>query len=165
MRLLQAALDTPLDSPFSATLSVHGLHFTVCALSISSLLSIFWKVDSQKKRVCSKRESIRREYSRFARDRESIRANRPTKMLYLAQPRHIGWAIYRLTFASLCRPIPWRLLGPKSKCWGPCTPPPSPTEAYLTLPASLLALPLLLPPPQWTCCSPSPPKPLEKGET
>ena len=31
MRLFQAALDTPLDSPFSATLSVHGLHFTVCA--------------------------------------------------------------------------------------------------------------------------------------
>ena len=29
MRLFQAALDTPLDSPFSATLSVHGLHFTV----------------------------------------------------------------------------------------------------------------------------------------
>ena len=34
MRLFQAALDTPLDSPFSATLSVHGLHFTVCAPSI-----------------------------------------------------------------------------------------------------------------------------------
>ena len=31
--LFQAPLDTPLDSPFSATLSVHGLHFTVCALS------------------------------------------------------------------------------------------------------------------------------------
>ena len=31
MRLFQGALDTPLDSPFSATLSVHGLHFTVCA--------------------------------------------------------------------------------------------------------------------------------------
>ena len=29
VRLFQAALDTPLDSPFSATLSVHGLHFTV----------------------------------------------------------------------------------------------------------------------------------------
>ena len=29
MRLFQAALDTPLDSPFSATLSVHGLHFTI----------------------------------------------------------------------------------------------------------------------------------------
>ena len=27
------SLDTPLDSPFSATLSVHGLHFTVCAPS------------------------------------------------------------------------------------------------------------------------------------
>ena len=34
MRLLQGALDTPLDSPFSATLSVHGLHFTVCAPSM-----------------------------------------------------------------------------------------------------------------------------------
>ena len=33
MRLFQAPLDTPLDSPFSATLSVHGLHFTVCAPS------------------------------------------------------------------------------------------------------------------------------------
>ena len=33
MRLFQAALDTPLDSPFSAALSVHGLHFTVCAPS------------------------------------------------------------------------------------------------------------------------------------
>ena len=33
MRLFQAALDTPLDSLFSATLSVHGLHFTVCAPS------------------------------------------------------------------------------------------------------------------------------------
>ena len=35
MRLFQAALDTPLDSPFSTTLSVHGLHFTVCAPSIT----------------------------------------------------------------------------------------------------------------------------------
>ena len=35
MRLFQGALDTPLDSPFSATLSVHGLHFTVCAPSIN----------------------------------------------------------------------------------------------------------------------------------
>ena len=34
MRLFPAALDTPLDSPFSATLSVHGLHFTVYAPSI-----------------------------------------------------------------------------------------------------------------------------------
>ena len=33
MRLFQGALDTPLDSPFSATLSVHGLHFTVYAPS------------------------------------------------------------------------------------------------------------------------------------
>ena len=29
MRLFQAALDTCLDSPFFASLSVHGLHFTV----------------------------------------------------------------------------------------------------------------------------------------
>ena len=35
MRLSQAALDTPLDSPSSATLSVHGLHFTVYAPSIN----------------------------------------------------------------------------------------------------------------------------------
>ena len=33
MRLFQAPLDTSLDSTFSATLSVHGLHFTVCAPS------------------------------------------------------------------------------------------------------------------------------------
>ena len=33
MRLFQAAPDTPLDSPFSATLSVHNLHFTVGAPS------------------------------------------------------------------------------------------------------------------------------------
>ena len=33
MRLFQAALDTPLDSPFFANLSVHGLHFTVYAPS------------------------------------------------------------------------------------------------------------------------------------
>ena len=33
MRLFQAALDTPPYSPFTATLSVHGLHFTVYALS------------------------------------------------------------------------------------------------------------------------------------
>ena len=33
MRPFQAALDTPLDSPFSATLSVHGLRFTVCTPS------------------------------------------------------------------------------------------------------------------------------------
>ena len=33
MRLLQAPLDTCLDSPFFAGLSVHGLHFTVYALS------------------------------------------------------------------------------------------------------------------------------------
>ena len=34
MRLFQAALDTCLDSPFFASLSVHGLHFTAYAPSI-----------------------------------------------------------------------------------------------------------------------------------
>ena len=34
MHLFKAALDTPLDSPFFASFSVHGLHFTVCAPSI-----------------------------------------------------------------------------------------------------------------------------------
>ena len=34
MRLFPAALDTPLDSPFSTTLSVHGLHFMLYAPSI-----------------------------------------------------------------------------------------------------------------------------------
>ena len=34
VRLFQAALDTCLDSPFFASLSVHGLHFTVYAPSI-----------------------------------------------------------------------------------------------------------------------------------
>ena len=33
MRLFQAALDTCLDSPLFASLAVHGLHFTVYALS------------------------------------------------------------------------------------------------------------------------------------
>ena len=37
MRLFQAALDTCLDSPFFASLSVHGLHFTVYAPSRFSL--------------------------------------------------------------------------------------------------------------------------------
>ena len=34
MRLFQAALGTCLDSPFFASLSVHGLHFTVYALEL-----------------------------------------------------------------------------------------------------------------------------------
>ena len=49
MHLFQGALDTPLDSPLSATLSIHGLHFTVCAPSIYVLQSclccvfdLFW---------------------------------------------------------------------------------------------------------------------------
>ena len=40
MRLFQAAHNTPLDSPFSATLSVHGLHFTVCAPSSLSQIVV-----------------------------------------------------------------------------------------------------------------------------
>ena len=39
MRLFQAALDTCLDSLFFASLSVHGLHFTVYAPSSSDLKS------------------------------------------------------------------------------------------------------------------------------
>ena len=42
MRLLEAALDTSLDSPLFAGLSVHGLHFTVYASSnyeLGALLS------------------------------------------------------------------------------------------------------------------------------
>ena len=39
MRLFQPAPNNPLDSPSSATLSVHGLHFTVCALSSTELES------------------------------------------------------------------------------------------------------------------------------
>ena len=37
MRLFWAALDTSLDSPFFASLSVHGLHFTAYARSINFL--------------------------------------------------------------------------------------------------------------------------------
>ena len=44
MRLFQAALDTPLDSPFSATLSVHGLPFTVCA----PLSRVFFQQDTKE---------------------------------------------------------------------------------------------------------------------
>ena len=40
MRLFQAALDTCLDSPFVASLSVHGLHFTVYAPSMDPRLLI-----------------------------------------------------------------------------------------------------------------------------
>ena len=39
MRLFQAALDTCLDSPFFASLSVHGLHFTVYAPSTNAVLA------------------------------------------------------------------------------------------------------------------------------
>ena len=44
MRPFQAALDTCLDSPFSASLSVHGLHFMVCAPSGNSLRESFGPV-------------------------------------------------------------------------------------------------------------------------
>ena len=62
MRLFQAALDTPLDSPFSATLSVHGLHFTVRAPSIllEGLLQVLvgagvcgWKSGHNPKSCCN----------------------------------------------------------------------------------------------------------------
>ena len=43
MRLFQAALDTRLDSPFFASLSVHGLHFTVYASSILPSLMSFYR--------------------------------------------------------------------------------------------------------------------------
>ena len=46
MRLFQAPLDTPLDSPFSATLSVHGLRFTVCALPNFCMGSSFEKLSA-----------------------------------------------------------------------------------------------------------------------
>ena len=52
MRLLQATLDTPLDSPFPATLSVHGLHFTVCAPSIIIIIIIIFMGLFSKGRVC-----------------------------------------------------------------------------------------------------------------
>ena len=41
MRLFQAALDTCLGSPFFASLSIHGLHFTVYAPSKLFLKSIY----------------------------------------------------------------------------------------------------------------------------
>ena len=37
MRLFQAALDTCLGSPFFASLSVHGLHFTVYVPSMEDV--------------------------------------------------------------------------------------------------------------------------------
>ena len=40
MRLFQAALDTCLDSPFIASLSVHVLHFTVCSRTLSGLFLV-----------------------------------------------------------------------------------------------------------------------------
>ena len=43
MRLFQAALDTCLGSPFFASLSVHGLHFTVYAPSSRLALTGGWK--------------------------------------------------------------------------------------------------------------------------
>ena len=41
MRLFQAPLDTCLGSPFFASLSVHGLHFTVYAPSIFRETNMF----------------------------------------------------------------------------------------------------------------------------
>ena len=44
-------LDTPLDSPFSATLSVHGLHFTVCAPSKQGLGTPFVRTKGRGSRL------------------------------------------------------------------------------------------------------------------
>ena len=44
MHPFQAALDTCLDSPFFASLSVHGLHFTVYAPSTNSLTKVLTKM-------------------------------------------------------------------------------------------------------------------------
>ena len=41
MRLFQATLDTCLDSPFLASLSVHGLHFMVYAPSMEGLFTLW----------------------------------------------------------------------------------------------------------------------------
>ena len=41
MHLFQAALDTRLDSPLLASISVHGLHFTVYAASIAAFAGQF----------------------------------------------------------------------------------------------------------------------------
>ena len=41
MRLFQAALDTPLNNPFSATLSVHGLRLRVSKFSFKLSVSVF----------------------------------------------------------------------------------------------------------------------------
>ena len=57
MRLFQAALDTPLDSPFSATLSVHGLR-AFERLKISSVIfSIFGPLGKTPLLETSKRRS------------------------------------------------------------------------------------------------------------
>ena len=49
MRLLQAPLDTCLDSRFFACLSVHGLHFTVCA----PLITLSWWTFRPRKKIFS----------------------------------------------------------------------------------------------------------------
>ena len=59
MRLFPAALDTPLDSPFSSTLSVHGLHFTVYAPSSSDSIAklfraCFYGVSHNYRAICCK---------------------------------------------------------------------------------------------------------------
>ena len=60
MHLCQAALDTPLDSPLSATLSVHGLHFTVCAPS-----AIFGQVLADVSPIFAMFSSCLADFSRF----------------------------------------------------------------------------------------------------
>ena len=47
MRPFQGPLDTSLDSPFSASLSVHGLHFTVCVPSICPKFCPILRPESQ----------------------------------------------------------------------------------------------------------------------
>ena len=63
--LFQAPLDTPLDSPFSATLSVHGLHFTVCAPSNSRVSpDDYGDVLRPARRHCTVMQLLRRTWSR-----------------------------------------------------------------------------------------------------
>ena len=56
MRLFQAPLETFLDSPFfAASLSVHGLHFTVYAASNLHILALYVgqrKRDDNKNKIC-----------------------------------------------------------------------------------------------------------------
>ena len=60
MRLLQAALDTCLESPLLASLSVHGLHFTVYAPTIFAIfLGTYTGVLQERLRGAEKNEKFR----------------------------------------------------------------------------------------------------------